>query len=97
MFGVLEIRAVMRGSGIVMFTLSRRLLKGLACLCKEHASSTQVAEEKCLNPKDPMHPFAYYIPILNPLYVAYHDEEWGVPLHDDNLACKAIVDYTTLN
>src|SRR5216684_267525 len=21
----------------------------------------------------------------DPLYVAYHDEEWGVPLHDDRL------------
>lgn len=24
-----------------------------------------------------------WVPDADPLYVAYHDEEWGVPLHDD--------------
>ena len=24
-----------------------------------------------------------WVPEGDPLYVAYHDEEWGVPLHDD--------------
>lgn len=24
-----------------------------------------------------------WVPINNPLYVKYHDEEWGVPVHDD--------------
>ena len=24
-----------------------------------------------------------WVKINNPLYVAYHDEEWGRPLHDD--------------
>ena len=24
-----------------------------------------------------------WVPEDNPLYVAYHDEEWGVPTHDD--------------
>lgn len=24
-----------------------------------------------------------WVPLGDPLYVAYHDEEWGVPLHDD--------------
>lgn len=23
--------------------------------------------------------------VLDPLYAAYHDEEWGVPVHDDKL------------
>ncbi|MGD2089279.1 MAG: DNA-3-methyladenine glycosylase I [Candidatus Aminicenantes bacterium] len=24
-----------------------------------------------------------WVPLDNPLYVKYHDEEWGVPIHDD--------------
>src|SRR5438034_7422129 len=24
-----------------------------------------------------------WVPLEEPLYVAYHDEEWGVPSHDD--------------
>ena len=24
-----------------------------------------------------------WVPIDDPLYLAYHDEEWGVPVHDD--------------
>lgn len=24
-----------------------------------------------------------WVKMNNPLYVAYHDEEWGKPLHDD--------------
>jgi DNA-3-methyladenine glycosylase I len=24
-----------------------------------------------------------WVPLADPAYVAYHDEEWGVPLHDD--------------
>ena len=24
-----------------------------------------------------------WVPLGDPLYVAYHDEEWGVPSHDD--------------
>lgn len=27
----------------------------------------------------------------NPLYVAYHDEEWGVPVHDDRLLYEFLV------
>ncbi|CAL5412787.1 unnamed protein product [Camellia sinensis] len=27
----------------------------------------------------------------DPLYVAYHDEEWGVPVHDDNLLFELLV------
>ena len=26
-----------------------------------------------------------WVPTGDPLYVAYHDEEWGVPVHDDHL------------
>jgi DNA-3-methyladenine glycosylase I len=28
-------------------------------------------------------PRCAWVPLGDPLYVAYHDEEWGVPLHDD--------------
>ena len=24
-----------------------------------------------------------WVNMKNPLYIRYHDEEWGVPLHDD--------------
>lgn len=24
-----------------------------------------------------------WVPFADPLYVAYHDEEWGVPVRDD--------------
>ena len=24
-----------------------------------------------------------WVKVTNPLYIAYHDEEWGQPLHDD--------------
>ena len=24
-----------------------------------------------------------WVPLNDPMYVAYHDEEWGVPLHDE--------------
>lgn len=27
----------------------------------------------------------------NPLYVAYHDDEWGVPVHDDSLLFEMLV------
>lgn len=30
-------------------------------------------------------------PGTDPLMLAYHDEEWGVPLHDDNLLFEALV------
>jgi DNA-3-methyladenine glycosylase I len=26
-----------------------------------------------------------WVPLDNPLYITYHDEEWGVPVHDDRL------------
>jgi len=26
----------------------------------------------------------FWVPLDDPLYVAYHDEEWGVPVHDDH-------------
>jgi len=32
-----------------------------------------------------------WVPIDKPLYVHYHDTEWGVPLHDDRLLFEAIV------
>ena len=27
----------------------------------------------------------------DPLYVAYHDDEWGVPIHDDRLLFEFLV------
>jgi DNA-3-methyladenine glycosylase I len=27
----------------------------------------------------------------DPLYVAYHDQEWGVPLHDDRLLFEFLI------
>ena len=29
--------------------------------------------------------------VKNPLYVQYHDEEWGVPLHDDGRLFELLV------
>jgi len=28
-------------------------------------------------------PRCFWVPLDDPLYVAYHDDEWGVPVHDD--------------
>src|SRR5262245_50189664 len=30
-------------------------------------------------------------PRTDPLYVAYHDEEWGVPVHDDRLLFEFLI------
>ena len=27
----------------------------------------------------------------NPLYIAYHDEEWGVPVHDDRVLYEFLI------
>jgi len=32
-----------------------------------------------------------WVPEDNPLYVAYHDEEWGVPVHDDSRLYEMLV------
>ena len=32
-----------------------------------------------------------WCPTDNPLYVAYHDEEWGVPVHDDRLLFEMLI------
>ena len=32
-----------------------------------------------------------WVPLDNPLYVAYHDTEWGVPVHDDRLLFEFLV------
>ncbi|MDT5017078.1 MAG: DNA-3-methyladenine glycosylase, partial [Mycobacterium sp.] len=32
-----------------------------------------------------------WVPPTDPLYVAYHDEEWGVPVHDDRLLFEFLV------
>ncbi|KAE8680332.1 hypothetical protein F3Y22_tig00111392pilonHSYRG00663 [Hibiscus syriacus] len=33
----------------------------------------------------------FHHPNSDPIYVAYHDEEWGVPTHDDNLLFELLV------
>lgn len=32
-----------------------------------------------------------WVPLDNPLYVKYHDEEWGVPIHDDQLLFEFLI------
>lgn len=32
-----------------------------------------------------------WVPLNDPLYVAYHDEEWGVPVHDDRLIFEFLI------
>lgn len=32
-----------------------------------------------------------WVPLDNPLYVKYHDEEWGVPVHDERLLFEFLV------
>ncbi|MCK4765663.1 MAG: DNA-3-methyladenine glycosylase I [Candidatus Aminicenantes bacterium] len=32
-----------------------------------------------------------WVPLNDPLYVKYHDEEWGVPVHDDRLLFEALI------
>ncbi|EXB83232.1 Putative Glutamine amidotransferase [Morus notabilis] len=34
---------------------------------------------------------SYITPNSDPIYVAYHDEEWGVPVHDDKLLFELLV------
>lgn len=34
---------------------------------------------------------SFITPNSDPLYIAYHDEEWGVPVHDDNLLFELLV------
>ncbi|KAL4309586.1 hypothetical protein GQ457_01G008200 [Hibiscus cannabinus] len=33
----------------------------------------------------------FITPNSDPIYVAYHDEEWGVPIHDDNMLFELLV------
>ena len=32
-----------------------------------------------------------WCPADNPLYIQYHDEEWGVPVHDDRLLFEMLI------
>ena len=32
-----------------------------------------------------------WVPVNDPLYVQYHDQEWGVPIHDDRLLFEFLV------
>jgi len=32
-----------------------------------------------------------WVPLDNPLYVKYHDEEWGVPIHDDQMLFEFLI------
>ena len=33
-----------------------------------------------------------WVKMTNPLYIAYHDEEWGQPLHDDQALFKLCIE-----
>ena len=33
----------------------------------------------------------FWVPPEDPLYVAYHDEEWGVPVHDDHILFEMLI------
>ena len=33
----------------------------------------------------------FWVPPNDPLYVAYHDEEWGVPVHDDHTLFEMLI------
>ncbi|KAE8661246.1 hypothetical protein F3Y22_tig00116925pilonHSYRG00008 [Hibiscus syriacus] len=50
---------------------------------KSPLDNTKSAEEKkrC----------SFITPNSDPIYVAYHDEEWGVPIHDDNMLFELLV------
>lgn len=37
------------------------------------------------NPQSEIRPRCPWVPLNDPLYLAYHDQEWGTPLHDDQL------------
>jgi DNA-3-methyladenine glycosylase I len=32
-----------------------------------------------------------WVPADNPLYIRYHDEEWGIPVHDDRLLFEMLI------
>ena len=33
----------------------------------------------------------FWVPLNNPLYVSYHDDEWGVPIHDDHTLFEMLI------
>ena len=33
----------------------------------------------------------FWVPLNDPLYVAYHDEEWGAPVHDDRTLFEMLI------
>ena len=33
----------------------------------------------------------FWVPLEDPLYVAYHDDEWGVPVHDDHTLFEMLI------
>jgi DNA-3-methyladenine glycosylase I len=40
---------------------------------------------------NPMKMRCAWCPTDNPLYIKYHDEEWGVPVHDDRLLFEMLI------
>ena len=32
-----------------------------------------------------------WVPLDQPVYLAYHDEEWGVPVHDDSRLFEMLI------
>src|SRR5271163_1942441 len=41
--------------------------------------------------ENPMKTRCAWCPADNPLYIAYHDKEWGVPVHDDRLLFEMLI------
>ncbi|XP_042409284.1 uncharacterized protein LOC121998419 [Zingiber officinale] len=49
--------------------------------CPGIAMSASQEEKKC----------SFITPSSDPVYVVYHDEEWGVPVHDDRMLFELLV------
>ncbi|XP_042396482.1 uncharacterized protein LOC121986588 [Zingiber officinale] len=49
--------------------------------CPGIAMSASQEEKKC----------SFITPSSDPMYVSYHDEEWGVPVHDDRMLFELLV------
>ncbi|KAG6522053.1 uncharacterized protein LOC122052537 [Zingiber officinale] len=49
--------------------------------CPDIAMSASQEEKKC----------SFITPSSDPVYAAYHDEEWGVPVHDDRMLFELLV------
>ncbi|XP_002968680.2 uncharacterized protein LOC9651633 [Selaginella moellendorffii] len=56
-------------------------LKAVKVVLPEESLNSPATQKRC----------AWISPQCDPAYIAYHDEEWGVPVHDDNLLFELLV------